>query len=116
MTGIYYGPCRTSNFHIPKGPFAKIRPPNNGMFVQGGDGVPSRPDLPSIGSDSFHLISDDEWNSYNKMSWASAEIKFHPPKWCMSEDAISPYGCWKLLGRDVIRPETCKDCEFCNDK
>ena len=56
----------------------------------------------------FHELSDAKVKT---LTWAEGQ-KYWQPDWCGMYDAISPLGCWSLIGdmRKKISKKFCKNC------
>ncbi len=45
------------------------------------------------------------------ITWGDMQKKYKQPDWCTYPEAISPLGCWSLIGFFVTGEDFCKGCD-----
>lgn len=61
----------------------------------------------------FHKLSEAEFEALMEggATWEQVAKEHPQPEWCDYPDAVSPLGCWSLIGRMVTGKRYCKGCD-----
>lgn len=65
--------------------------------------------IPQAGK-PFHLLSDEELESIQTMTWEEVAMRHPAPPWCGDPgNVVHPFGCWSLIGGKIKDDTVCKE-------